>query len=367
MARRPTSILSQRRPLARTRASAAAIASLLLLVPLVGSAGGGGGGDGRRLERRPSASAAAVAPPDDDRLWIEMRNVDLHVDERAVIHVRSLRGEVLSTHAGEPATLDDPRSFSIRVTSATIALDGDGLSALLNEQAFAYPGAPLRRLRTRIAAPHVVQRGILHRGVDLPFEITGAVSLEPDGRVRLHPVRTRILGADGDKLLRAFGLHLDGLIDLRKARGVSVRGNDLLLAPTLILPPPAIAGRLRAIRVEGSLLVQEFERLADDSVFDGGARPDSAAPNFVDFRGGRLRFGRLTMTRTDLQIVDADSRDPLDLYLARYSRQLVAGTSRTLPNDGLRVLMPDYHALGAPPAAAAAATTVTVAHHAPTH
>jgi hypothetical protein len=27
---------------------------------------------------------------------------------------------------------------------------------------------------------------------------------------------------------------------------------------------------------------------------------------------------------------------------ARYENQLVAGTSRTLPNLGLRVLMPDY-------------------------
>jgi peptide/nickel transport system substrate-binding protein len=100
--------------------------------------------------------------------------------------------------------------------------------------------------------------------------------------------------------------------------------------------------------------IQDFVRLADDSVFDGSARPDSAAANLINFHGGRLRFGKLTMTDTDLEIVDADARDPLDLFLARYTRQLVAGTSRTLPNLGLRVLMPDYRAVAGPTSAAVA-------------
>jgi hypothetical protein len=174
-------------------------------------------------------------------------------------------------------------------------------------------------------------------------------------------VKTRILGADGRKLLAALGLHLDRLIDLSGARGASVKGDDLFLEPTRILPPPLITGRLRSIRVEGNLLVQEFARLPDDTVFDGSARPDTTAANYIDFRGGRLRFGRLTMANTDLQIVDADSRDPFDLYLARYNRQLVAGTSRTLPNLGLRVIMPDYHTL-APPRSAAATGGTTATH-----
>ena len=48
------------------------------------------------------------------------------------------------------------------------------------------------------------------------------------------------------------------------------------------------------------------------------------------------------MTDTDLLIVDADQRDPFDLYMARYNVQLTAGTTKNLPNLGLRVAMPDY-------------------------
>jgi len=190
-----------------------------------------------------------------------------------------------------------------------------------------------------------VLRGVMHKGVDIPFEITSTVALQPDGRVRLHPTKSRILGVNGLKLLGALHTHLDELLDLRGARGASVKGNDFYLEPTKILPPPAIDGRLASIRVDGPDLVQSFVALADDSVFRRYARPDSEAVNEVYFRGGQLRFGKLLMSDTDLQIVDADPRDPLDLNLERYVRQLVAGTSRTLASGGLRVVMPDYRAV----------------------
>jgi hypothetical protein len=93
-------------------------------------------------------------------------------------------------------------------------------------------------------------------------------------------------------------------------------------------------------------------------VFGTYVRPDTAVRNFVYFRGGRLRFGRLEMRDTDLLITDANAADPFDLYLAHYARQLSAGYSRTMPNAALRVMMPDWHAIARgdsvrpPPAAA---------------
>jgi len=101
------------------------------------------------------------------------------------------------------------------------------------------------------------------------------------------------------------------------------------------------------VRVEQDLLVQEFARSADDSIFGTYVRPDSDAHNFIYFRGGQLRFGKLTMTDTDLLIHDADESDPFDLYLAQYNRQLVAGHTRNLPDLGLRTWMVDFGKLPA--------------------
>jgi hypothetical protein len=293
----------------------------------------------------PHASTTAAVP--DSLLWIEIRNVTMHLDERATIRVKRLRGQVRSTSDGQPAILDDRESFSIHVSSGTVGLTGEDLSTLLNTFVFAYKGAPLKELRARPQEGQVSLTGTMHKGVDLGFDITAAMSLTPDGMIRLQPTDVRILGINGLKLLHAIGLELDDLLDLSGSRGATVKGDDIYLDAAKILPPPAIAGALASASVAGNEVVIEFQLTPEDSVFGSYVLPDTTTPNFVYFRGAQLRFGKLLMDDTDLHIVDADPSDPFDLNLEEYARQLVAGTSRTLPNMGLRVEMPDYDALGA--------------------
>ncbi len=47
------------------------------------------------------------------------------------------------------------------------------------------------------------------------------------------------------------------------------------------------------------------------------------------------------MHGADLEIIDADLKDPFGFFLAQYAKQLTAGYSRTLANKGLVVYMPD--------------------------
>lgn len=294
---------------------------------------------------RADASADSTRHADpvvDSALWIAMRDVDLHIDESHVMHVRELHGRVSAVHPGAIPFLDDPTSFRIQVTSGTVDLNGPDLAALLNSYVFAYRGSPLRDIRARIDGSTVVLNGIMHKGVDLRFEMTSELSLEPDGRIRAHPRKMKILGVNGAALLHALGMHLDKVLDVSGSRGATVIGDDLLLDPVRIVPSPAIEGRLASVRTEGDHITQTFVRTADDSVFRTRVRVDSSAHHYLYFRGGRLRFGKLLMTDTDLLIVDADERDPFDLYMARYNVQLTAGMTKNLANLGLRVSMPDY-------------------------
>lgn len=276
------------------------------------------------------------------RTWIEMKNVNLRVASDAVVGIRHLRGEVIPARPGESAFLDSTRSFSIRITSGTVALTSADLGTILNRFVFGYKGSPLRNLRVHTSGSQLVQSGIMRKGVDLKFEITSSVSLTDSGFIRLHPTKVRVMGVNGQSLLNALGLELDDLLDLSKSAAARVRGDDIYLDPTKILPPPAIDGRLTAVRVEGDALVQEFAKLPDDTVFSRYARADSAASNYMFFRGGRLRFGRLEMRDTQLQILDLDPSDPFDLFLAEYNQQLVAGYSRNRPNLSLQAFFPDY-------------------------
>jgi hypothetical protein len=70
--------------------------------------------------------------------------------------------------------------------------------------------------------------------------------------------------------------------------------------------------------------------------------PPQRARNYMFYQGRVLRFGKLTMQGSDLQIVDADPKDPFDFFLAHLNEQLVAGASRNLRDYGLVTTMPDY-------------------------
>jgi hypothetical protein len=289
----------------------------------------------------PGTSTAPVA-----RQWIDIHNVDLGVTDQVTIRVRTLHGEVLRTSPATPAALDDPRSFKIRVTGGTAGLTGTDLGAILNTVVFAYPNAPLRDLQVRTDGDQIIQTGVLHKGVDLRFRLHGTLALMPDGRIRIHPTAMRILGINGEKVLSTVGLHLDNILDLKGAKGATVKGDDLFLDPALILPPPAIDGQLASIHIEGAEVVQDFVRSPDDSVFGRYVKSDTSGHNFIYFRGGELRFGKLLMTDTDLRILGPESKSPFNMNLPHYSKQLVAGRSRTLSDQGLVVYMPDYATLG---------------------
>ena len=67
--------------------------------------------------------------------------------------------------------------------------------------------------------------------------------------------------------------------------------------------------------------------------------------NFIYWRGGQLSFGKLTMTDTDLELVDNDPRDPFDFSVDHWNDQLVAGYSKTTSRRGLKAIVPDYNDL----------------------
>jgi hypothetical protein len=299
-----------------------------------------------------STPAAVLEAAADTVTQAEFRNVDFQIAPGVVLGIRHLRGEFVSKDAGAPVIFDDKRSFVIRLASAEVVLDTASLAHLMNEHVFGYRGAPLRNLSFRTRGNQLIQRGVLRKVVDIPFEIRASVSLTPEGHIRVHPTEMKICSVNGEGLMRALGIELADLLDLRKAKGVRVEKNDLILDAEQLLPPPAIQGRLTSVRVEPGRLVQMF---GDDSA---AARLPALPPaddtaNYMYFRGGTLRFGKLFMVRADMRILDADPSDPFYFSIDRYNDQLVAGYSKNRPDLGLEVFMPDLDAVGGKTATAA--------------
>ncbi|HEX3926966.1 MAG TPA: hypothetical protein VHW65_03135 [Gemmatimonadales bacterium] len=268
-----------------------------------------------------------------------MRCVDFHVDSTLVMRISMLRGRLVPVRAGSPVVLDDKHSFRIELDSAGITLTTDGLSQLLNHYVFHYAGAPLAGLSVSIAGGHLHQKGRLH---GLPFTIVSEMSVTPAGELRLHPLSIHALGISVTGLMHTFGLTLKKLADVHRAAGVRIDGNDLLLTPAAMLPAPAARGHLVTATLGDSTIALTF-RAADVAVPPLTVPQGNGGRNFMYFQGGTLRFGRLTMTPADLLIIDTGVNDPFDFFLDRYQLQLVAGSSRNTPSNGLITQMPDFY------------------------
>jgi hypothetical protein len=278
---------------------------------------------------------------------VSMRHVDFYVDTAVVLDIRHLDGTMRSKEGG-PILFDDKNSFIITIDTAEVGLTGADLTTLLNKYVFGYKGSPLTHLHLRTEGDHIVQTGRMHKVITASFEITATMDVTSDGLIRIHPTKTKIMGLNGEKLMKFLGLSLEKILDLKGANGATVHGNDLFLDPAKILPPPAIEGRVVAVRVDGDEVVQVFGSAEPHKRERALIPPDTKAPNYMYYKGGTLHFGRLLMLDAEMQIVDLDPTDVFRFDLARYNAQLVAGYERTLADGGLEVWMRDVDKLGPP-------------------
>lgn len=288
----------------------------------------------------PSAVAATSAAT-----AVSMRGVDFHVAPAVVLRVRRLAGEFSSLTPGAPVDFDDKQSFVIRIATADAGLRTADLGRLLNQHVFAYPNAPLIDLVVTAQGSQLKLRGKLRKGGDVPFEIIASLSPTPSGELRVRPTSIRIARVPAGGLLRLVGVQLDDVIDLRGARGARVAGNDIYLDPERMLPPPRLRGHVVAVRVAGDEVRLTFDRPSLAPTASAADAPPDTSSNYLYFRHGTLRIGKLFMVDADLQIVDDAPEDPFDFSLDEYVRQLVAGYVRNTAVRGLVVHAPDLDAL----------------------
>jgi len=268
-----------------------------------------------------------------------MKNVNLHVAEGVVLEIHSLRGALLRTVNSRPPVFDIRDSFVMRIDAGEIAMSTASLTALMNNYVLNYRKAPIKDLEiTTDEKGRLEQEGVLDKKVDIPFKVKAVIMPTPDGRIRVHATSIKAAGLPVKGLMGLLGIEMDDMVKIQSGRGIVVDGNDFILDPQWMLPPPRIRGDVTSVRIEGDKVVQ---------VFGTGPAPGrrlfpyARYPNYMYFRGGNLRFGKLTMTDADLALIDEDPRDPFDFNLDRYNDQLVAGYSKNTPSHGLKTFMPD--------------------------
>ncbi|MGH9456594.1 MAG: hypothetical protein ACRD2J_03025 [Thermoanaerobaculia bacterium] len=275
----------------------------------------------------------------------EFRNVNFRVTETVVLRIHRMRGEMADLETGRPLNFDDKSSFVMRIAYGEIGMTGASLTELMNGFVFAYPGAPLRDLSISVEEGRLIQSGIMHKIIDIPFRMVAEVSATEDGRIRLHPVEIEICNLDGEALMRAFGMDMSEIIDLEGATGVTLEGNDLLIDPLAVIPAMKTEGHLTAVEARRGELFQVFGSLEGITWLQP---PLPQEPNWMFFEEGTLRMGKIFMPRADMQVIDTEPSDWFDFFLDHYNNQLSAGMAKIRPDYGLQVYMRDFADLGTP-------------------
>lgn len=290
-----------------------------------------------------AALAGANGAADAGRpVHVDMRNVDFHVASDVTLHVRELRGRFVPVGRRVPY-LDDKRSYAIEIDSGTVGVDIASLNALMARR-LGGGGSNLDELEVSFTDDGKLrQRGVIDSFVDVPFDARAVVTATPDGRIRVRTTSIRTLGIPMTRVMKLLHLEMRDMVRIARGTGVTTDGNDFVLDPALLLPAPAVRGRVTAVRIERDQLVQTFGSGAGKAV-----APRPLSRNHIYWRGGELSFGRLTMTDTDLELVDMDPEDPFDFSVDHWNRQLVAGYSKTLSNGALEAHMPDDNDLRRP-------------------
>jgi hypothetical protein len=295
---------------------------------------------------QPPAQAVTKPPeihePEEAETQVEFVNVNIHLDPVLVLHIRHLTGKFLPTRKGQPPTFDDKLSYIVAIDSAEVGVSMASMTYAMNTYVFGDPDAPLKNLRLSRQGSQIKQSGTLKKGIGIPFEMVGTMSATPDGKIRIHPTRMKAAHLPVNGLMKLFGLDMAKMINTRNTKGFTVDDNDVILDPTLMLPPPKMRGRITAIRVQDDEIIQTFGKEK------AGLAAGSRHCNYIAYRGGVVRFGRLTMIDADMRLIDADPSDPFDFFPDHYNDQLVAGYSKTTASGGLLVYVPDYNKISKP-------------------
>ena len=292
--------------------------------------------------RRPDTTADPNVSP-----VLTMRNVQFRFTKDLVVGIDRIRAQMRPVPPSDVVSFDDPSSFELDVSGAAVRLTMAQVQVLMNTRVFAFPNANVHNLKLEANGQNLVIHGTLTKGATIPFTMEGTLSVR-DGRflaVDTKEVKIGAIGVTG--LLNALRIPLSAMINVPANGQLRVQGNTIFIDVLSVLPPPHIHGTITGLDccAQGVGLAIGAAAAVSDSALRAIVPSAMASPNFLAVRHGTLRFGKLTMVDSDLDLVDADSHDPFDFYLHDYQCQLAAGVAHATLQFGWRVRMPDYDKL----------------------
>ena len=297
--------------------------------------------------RQPAASGPDVL--------LKMDNVHFRINEKLAMDVKELKARLSPLGGTDIVNFDNINGFAIKIHSGLVRIKPAVLMSLFNDIVLDYDGAPLRNIKIVFVQyaseagvkPILKLEGEMKLAVWLNFEMLADIKVNTvDNTLVLSALAIKTLKNPYTRgLMGSVGMGLDSVLSIASGRGTVIRGNQIIISPFDIFPPPAMNGRMGRAQVDmdTNSLILTFEPAGSEKLVMKG--PPAGMSNYVMVQKGKVSFGKLMMRQSDVIMQDRNRKDSFDFFLARYWKALNRGEVYIRPDSSVIVKMPDYEVI----------------------
>ena len=286
---------------------------------------------------------------------LKMSNVHFRISEKLALDVDNLSARLIPSGPQGVVNFDDINGFEIKIHRGEVRLKPAVLTNLFNDIVLNYEDAPLRKIKIQFVQlmtggenqPVLKLNGEMKLGFWLDFEMLADIEVnQEDNTLVISALTIKTLKIPYIKeLMGAMGMKLDSVLSIAGGRGIIIKGNQIILSPFEIFPPPALSGIMAHTRVDPSSdsLLLSFKPGSGNELLLGG--PPAGVENYLMLKKGKVAFRKLIMQNSDILMLDRNRKDSFDFFLARYWEVLKRGDVYIRPDSSILVKMPDYEVI----------------------
>jgi len=311
----------------------------LAAVACVALAGCGGSPAGTEVPA-PTPTRAPFEEPKGAPTRFYMQNVAYRIDEEVVVDMPAMDADLLPYDMGKPLVPGNINDFLVKVHVAEFTLTEQAMAAMMNRYVLNFPGSPISDIRISCSNGRLRQTAKLKKfGVTTTCEIEGELRPNGKGQLVLRPDRVKSNGLPVKGLLDAFGVDLAEMLKAREDKGVRPEGNDIILYPDRMIPPPAMKAFCIGATIQQGRVTMRF----DDGVRRERPTPPEPARNYILMWGGNVLINNNLVLDAKLQMIDDTPDSPMQYYMPMYREQLETGFVVSTPRGEMIAYLPDLN------------------------
>lgn len=276
----------------------------------------------------PAPSRHATARDSGTRgVGIEVHNVDYELADGVGFYVKSLKGMLVPHDSSKPVNFDDPAEYDIHIYTGTVVVRPSDLDALFNQYVLTYEPRALSSVENhttkntlKVSVAARLFKFIPPAG-GLPTTLSGPVKVTNDNELVYTPDSVSSLGLPLLPILKATGLSLSTITPFKRT-GVRLDGNQLIMNPATLFPPPALKiDHIKSAKLSDAGLTLVFSSPQGTPTF---ASPPVDTDSYIWLQSGDARFYGTVLVNARLLLMNNDHKR-LHFNLYHYRAQSAAG------------------------------------------